>query len=72
MKKGVWKTISDAMGTRLWNTKVNKKIDGTGFQREKGNKKDNKSGATNSDTIRWFAYKRLLFLTDRDKPMKQM
>ncbi|XP_050345627.1 uncharacterized protein LOC126770310 [Nymphalis io] len=68
-KKDAWKTISDIMG--LHELEIQRKIKNLTaqfFREKKKLKEDNKFGSSTSDTPRWFAYQRLLFLTDRNEP----
>ncbi|XP_064071803.1 uncharacterized protein LOC135193401 [Vanessa tameamea] len=68
-KKDAWKTISDVMG--LHELEIQRKIKNLTaqfFREKKKLKEDNKSGSSTSETPRWFAYQRLLFLTDRNEP----
>ncbi|XP_046965476.1 uncharacterized protein LOC124533925 [Vanessa cardui] len=68
-KKDAWKSISDIMG--LHELEIQRKIKNLTaqfFREKKKLKEDNKSGSSTSETPRWFAYQRLLFLTDRNEP----
>ncbi|XP_050507857.1 uncharacterized protein LOC126885343 [Diabrotica virgifera virgifera] len=68
-KKDAWKTISDVMG--LHELEIQRKIKNLTaqfFRKKKKLKEENKSGSATSDTTKWFAYQRLLFLSDKNEP----
>ncbi|KAF5302381.1 hypothetical protein FQA39_LY10420 [Lamprigera yunnana] len=70
-KKDAWKTITDVMGLHEFEFEIQRKIKNLTaqfFREKKKIKGDNKSAAAASDTPKWFAYKRLLYFTDRNEP----
>lgn len=67
-KKDAWKIISDVI--RIHELELQRKIKNltTQFFREKKKIKEENTSEAAANTSRWFAYQRLLFLTDRNDP----